>query len=126
MKHYVIANRQGTKIRIKPSHKLISQYLEENTLPELDEKTPNAVSFVTKKDLLRICNELKIGYKEYFVKLVNEKNTAGIILGCEEMKKEIVNAQKFFGVNYPPTLRDEWVSRSINMKKDLEDERDSN
>ena len=109
MKHYVIANRQGTKIRIKPSHKLISQYLEENTLPELDEKTPNAVSFVTKKDWLRICNELKIGYKESFVKLVNEKNTAGIILGCEEMKKEIVSAQKFFG-----------------MKKDLENEGDSN
>lgn len=106
MKFYAVVNRQGTKIRIKESHRLLSDYLENNSLPDLDENTPNQAVFVTKKDWLRICNELKIGYKESFIKLVNEKNSGGIILGCEEMKKEIINAQKFFG-----------------MKKDLEDEK---
>lgn len=98
MKFYATVNRQGTQIRIKESHQLLMSYLlNREVLPPLDENTPQEVVFVTKKDWMHICNELKIGFKESFIKIIDRKNSVGIIIADESMKSEINKSKEWFG-----------------------------
>lgn len=95
MKFYAIVNRQGTRIRIKPQHRNLFNYLSETRAGKIPLEETNSVEFFSKKNFQIIRNELRIGFKESHIKVIDGKHERELIIGDESMKKEVLNAQRF-------------------------------
>lgn len=95
MKFYAIVNRQGTMVRIKPQHANLFNYLANTRGGKIPPADQNAVELFSKKNFQIIRGELRMGFKESHIRVVDSKRTGELVIGDESMKKEIINAQKF-------------------------------
>lgn len=95
MKFYAIVNRQGTRIRIKPQHRNLFNYLMVTRAEKIPAEDQNAVEFFSKKHFQIIRQELRMGFKESHIKVIDAKHEYELVIGDESMKKEVLNAQRF-------------------------------
>lgn len=95
MKLYAVVNRQGTRVRIKPSHPNLFNYLLNVRSGILPPAGTSTLEFFSKKNFQIIRQELKMGFKESHIRIINEKHTCELVIGDESMRGEVMNAKRF-------------------------------
>jgi len=116
---YATINRQGTKVRIKPKHKLLYNHLYQREvkygpIPKNTESTNDTVEFLKKEDYFKITGELKIGFGVPFIQVSPGRFFAGLIIANESMKKEVLQA-----LGYIERKSKELESLSVMTKDNL-------